>query len=184
MAKFTRKEIKAEPNLGKGAIGTQGWLAGHGLTLCDEITVENNKKGVPVQGRPHDSQPVASGSESIKAMRYAKERALKQAPVPPERMRRLARRLHRLGPRPLYEFLVELNAGAPLLSASRSTPRSTAISSEHSTAIISRSYGWRPGESPRGGHERSATTPGALAAIALATRYFVLARGMVLATAA
>jgi hypothetical protein len=48
-------------------------------------------------------------------MRYAKERALKQAPVPPERMRRLARRLHGLGPRPLYEFLVELDAGAPLL---------------------------------------------------------------------
>jgi|SRR5580704_8133579 hypothetical protein len=57
VAKFTRKEIKDEPNLGKGAIGAiKAWLAGHGLTLRDEITVETNKKGAPVQGRPHDSR--------------------------------------------------------------------------------------------------------------------------------
>jgi hypothetical protein len=57
VAKFTRKQIKAEPNLGKGAIGAiKAWLAGYGLTLRDEITVETNKKGVPVQGRPHDSR--------------------------------------------------------------------------------------------------------------------------------
>jgi hypothetical protein len=47
-------------------------------------------------------------------MRYAKKPALKQARVSPERLRCLARRLHRLGPRPLAEFLIELEAGAPL----------------------------------------------------------------------
>jgi hypothetical protein len=34
--------------------------------------------------------------------------------IPPERLRHLAQRLHELGERPLYEFLVELDRGAPL----------------------------------------------------------------------
>jgi hypothetical protein len=34
--------------------------------------------------------------------------------LPPERLRHLAARLHDLGPRPLYEFLREIEAGADL----------------------------------------------------------------------
>jgi hypothetical protein len=48
-------------------------------------------------------------------MRYAKKRALEQARVPPERLRCLARRIHQLGPRPLFELFSELEAGAPLI---------------------------------------------------------------------
>jgi hypothetical protein len=36
--------------------------------------------------------------------------------VPRERLAFLARRIHRLGERPLFELFVELSAGAPLLS--------------------------------------------------------------------
>jgi hypothetical protein len=35
--------------------------------------------------------------------------------VPRERLRYLAGRLHRLGPRPLFEFLSEIERGAPLI---------------------------------------------------------------------
>jgi hypothetical protein len=35
--------------------------------------------------------------------------------IPHQRLRLLAARIHRLGPRPLYEVLVELQAGAPLV---------------------------------------------------------------------
>ena len=34
--------------------------------------------------------------------------------IPRERLRHLARRIHRLGERPLYELLAELSAGADL----------------------------------------------------------------------
>ena len=55
MAKFTRKEIKAEPNLGKGALAAlEAWLAGHGLTLRAE-THTTTKTGVSSRGRPFDS---------------------------------------------------------------------------------------------------------------------------------
>jgi len=33
-------------------------------------------------------------------------------PIPRERLRRLARKIHALGPRPLYELLAEIDAGA------------------------------------------------------------------------
>ena len=35
-------------------------------------------------------------------------------PIPRERLRHLARRIHSLGPRPLYELLAELETGADL----------------------------------------------------------------------
>ncbi len=35
-------------------------------------------------------------------------------PIPRARLRHLARRIHRLGERPLYELFVELDAGADL----------------------------------------------------------------------
>lgn len=35
--------------------------------------------------------------------------------IPHQRLRLLAAKIHRLGPRPLYELLVELQAGAPLV---------------------------------------------------------------------
>ena len=65
VAKLTRKEIKAEPNIGKGALAAiEAWLAGHGLTLRDEIPTAN-KKGVPVQGHPHDSRnPLPAGRKA------------------------------------------------------------------------------------------------------------------------
>jgi hypothetical protein len=34
--------------------------------------------------------------------------------IPPARLRHLARRVHSLGPRPLYELLLEVQGGAPL----------------------------------------------------------------------
>ena len=53
VAKFTRKQIKAEPNLGKGALAAiETWLAGRSLALRDD---SENKKGAPAQGRPCDS---------------------------------------------------------------------------------------------------------------------------------
>ena len=65
VAKFTRKEIKAEPNLGKGALAAiEAWLAGHGLTWRADIPTAN-KKGVLVQGRPHDSRnPLPAGRKA------------------------------------------------------------------------------------------------------------------------
>ena len=50
-------------------------------------------------------------------MRYANKSDLKQArspTLPRERLGHLARRLHRLGERPLFEFLREVEAGADL----------------------------------------------------------------------
>jgi hypothetical protein len=53
VARFTLKDLKAEPNLGKGAIGAiVAWLAGHGLGLRDD---SENKKGAPARERPCDS---------------------------------------------------------------------------------------------------------------------------------
>ena len=40
--------------------------------------------------------------------------SLQAALIPRERLRQLARRIHALGPRPLYELLRDLEAGAPL----------------------------------------------------------------------
>jgi len=40
--------------------------------------------------------------------------SLQAALIPRERLRQLARRIHALGPRPLYELLRELEADAPL----------------------------------------------------------------------
>jgi hypothetical protein len=60
VAKFTRKELKAEPNFGKGALeAIETWLGGTGH-VCDQTPI-TNKKGAPVQGRPHDSRnPLAA----------------------------------------------------------------------------------------------------------------------------
>jgi hypothetical protein len=62
VARFTLRDLKAEPNLGKGAIGAlSAWLIGHGLALRAEIPTAN-KKGAPVRGRPCDSHsPLAAG---------------------------------------------------------------------------------------------------------------------------
>lgn len=51
----------------------------------------------------------------MKRLRDAFEVKASGAPtIPPERLRHLARRLHELGERPLYELLAELDKGAPL----------------------------------------------------------------------
>jgi hypothetical protein len=42
------------------------------------------------------------------------QRARKPPAIPTERLRHLARRIHALGERPLFELLRELEAGAPL----------------------------------------------------------------------
>jgi hypothetical protein len=42
------------------------------------------------------------------------EARAKAPPIPLERLRFLAARLHSLGERPLYEFLREIDSGAPL----------------------------------------------------------------------
>ena len=66
VAKFSRRELMEQPNLGKGALGALiAWLAGHGLALGDETHTENNK-GAPAKGRPCDSysdssSPLATG---------------------------------------------------------------------------------------------------------------------------
>jgi hypothetical protein len=43
------------------------------------------------------------------------ETRVKDPPIPPERLCHLARQIHPLGERALYELLCELAAGAPLL---------------------------------------------------------------------
>jgi hypothetical protein len=54
VARLSRKELKAEPNLGKGALAAiEAWLAGHGLALRDEIPTRRNR-----QNGKHDGASV------------------------------------------------------------------------------------------------------------------------------
>ena len=47
LARLSRKEIQAEPNLGRGAVkAIEVWLAGHGLTLRDETPTGTNGDSV------------------------------------------------------------------------------------------------------------------------------------------
>jgi hypothetical protein len=66
--------------------------------------------------------PLADDDLSIERFRgqlkkeFTASRRRSQAPrIPRERLRHLARRVHALGPRPLYELLRELEAGLPLV---------------------------------------------------------------------
>jgi hypothetical protein len=50
VAKLTRREIKTEPNFGRGALAAlEAWLASHGLALRNEIQTAN-KKRAPAEG--------------------------------------------------------------------------------------------------------------------------------------
>jgi hypothetical protein len=63
--------------------------------------------------RPHPTPEQCRRSRGAMARTEA-QRARKPPAIPTERLRHLARRIHALGERPLFELLRELEAGAPL----------------------------------------------------------------------
>ena len=63
VARLTLKEMKAEPNLGKGAIAAlEAWLAGHGLTFA----ATNGERRL--EGRRSDSRKDDNSNASLPPM--------------------------------------------------------------------------------------------------------------------
>ena len=74
-----------------------------------------NGRGPPLHGAGNDpriEQPARTLTNENKPEARLSQGA---TALPRERLRFLAVRLHRLGPRPLFEFLAEIERGAPLI---------------------------------------------------------------------
>jgi hypothetical protein len=64
VARLSRRELLAAPNLGRGAVDAiAAWLGDHGRKLQLELTLRPMKSGAPARGRPSysDDDPSQAG---------------------------------------------------------------------------------------------------------------------------